>query len=128
MRYLLMLSLALLFAVPVHATTVTFTVDPAMIGGLIGPSEFDFHSSQLNGTMLNGQAMSLDTIFANDVLMRFGLLDPSRLWVSLAFQTIANTAIDAAKDGWTVIIPNGSANWSSSVVSDKDRRFYIEVK
>jgi len=96
MRYLLTLILALLFVVPIHATTLTFGVAPSMIGSPIGPGEIDFHSNDLNGIVLTGQPMSLDVIFANDVLMRVGMLEPQKFWVSLIFSTSSHTAVGAA--------------------------------
>jgi hypothetical protein len=53
-----------------HATLVTFTVDPALIGPPISTIFYDVFSTGLNGTPLNGQHLSLDLVYADDVLAR----------------------------------------------------------
>lgn len=93
MRISLVLALAFLFVVPVQATTITFTVDPALTGSFIKNSQYDFHSSDLNGTPLNGQAMSIDAIFANNILARVGMFYPNWYWVNLIFTTSATTGV-----------------------------------
>ena len=75
--------------------TVQFTVDPANVGivytGASTPSYVDLFSSDLNGTVLAGQSLSLDLMFNNDVLARLGLSDPGAFGVGLSIDTNAGT-------------------------------------
>jgi hypothetical protein len=91
---LLLIMVAFLCAAPLGATTLTFAVDPAQTGivytaGLYPTDTFTFHSSQMNGTKLNGQSLSVDAIFGGDVLARVFALYPQRLGVGLMLFTDA---------------------------------------
>jgi len=71
---------------------VDFTVPLGKIGTPIqGPGSVDLSSSDLNGTVLAGQSLSLDLMFTNDVLARVGLVDASAFGLLLIIDTNAET-------------------------------------
>jgi len=79
---------ALLLAVslPAFATNVTFGVPPEKIGPVFNGS-VDLSSSSLNGMTLTGQAMSLDLMFANNILARLSLPNPDPFGIDLIIST-----------------------------------------
>jgi hypothetical protein len=86
--------LGILIALPAMALcdTVQFTVNAANIGTPIqGPGNIDLFSSDLNGTVLAGQSLSLDLLLSNDVLARLFLPDPGTFGIGLTIYTNAGT-------------------------------------
>jgi hypothetical protein len=72
--------------------TVNFTVSPANIGVPIqGVGNFDLFSNDLNGIVLNGQNLSLNLMFSNEVLARLFLSDPTAFGIDLEIYTNAST-------------------------------------
>jgi hypothetical protein len=88
------LFLGILISLPAMglSDTVNFTVSPANIGMPIqGVGSFDLFSSDLNGIVLNGQNLSLNLMFSNDVLARLFLSDPTSFGIGLEIYTSAST-------------------------------------
>jgi hypothetical protein len=75
---------------PAGAITVNFAVDPALIG-VVGSSDVDLFSPNLNGIVLQGQTLSLDLVLTDAVLARHFLLTPDQLGVLLNVHTNAST-------------------------------------
>src|SRR5262245_41912708 len=69
-------------------TSITFSVDPPLIGPLLS-QDINLFSSAMNGTVLQGQPFSLDLIFANGILAR--VFESHLLSVVLIVQTDAGT-------------------------------------
>jgi hypothetical protein len=97
MKKLLVLTIVFHCSAPLGATTLTFNVDPAQTGIVFTQSDFpsgnhniNFHSSDLNGTILNGQSLSLDAVLGNDVLARVFALFPNQFGILLDIQTTAH--------------------------------------
>jgi hypothetical protein len=80
---------ALLLAVslPAYATNVTFVVPAEKIGPVLTGPTVDLSSSTLNGMTLTGQSMSLDLMFANNILARLSLTNPDPFGVDLIIST-----------------------------------------
>jgi hypothetical protein len=74
---------------PAGATTVNFAVDPALIG-VVGSSDVDLFSPNLNGIVLQGQTLSLDLVLTDAVLARL-FLTTDQLGVLLNVHTNAGT-------------------------------------
>lgn len=84
---------ALLFVIPVIARCdeVTLTVPQSELGiPFYAPGHILLSSSDLNGTVLSGQTLSLDFVLANDVLARLTVND-AYYSVGLILQTNAST-------------------------------------
>lgn len=91
MRYLSAIVFAVLFVAPLQATTINFSVDPAQTGTVFTGDAWPtgslyLHSSDLNGTVLTGQSLSLDAVLNDDVLARIFALDVGRLGILLEIQ------------------------------------------
>jgi hypothetical protein len=86
----LVLVVVTLLTGPAGATTVNFAVDPALIG-VVGSSDVDLSSSDLNGIVLQGQTLSLDLVLTDAVLARLFLLATDQLGVLLNVHTNAGT-------------------------------------
>ncbi len=84
------LALVVLSTGSAGATTVGFSVSPALIG-VVGSSDVDLFSPGLNGTTLQGQALSLDLVLTNAVRARLFLLATDQLGVQLIVHTNAAT-------------------------------------
>jgi len=87
-RLTLFAAVLLAFTASGFADTIQFAI-PDVQTGIIQPGYFDIYSSGLNGTVLNGQSLSLDLMIANDVLARVFMLDPDRFCVLLMVYTNA---------------------------------------
>ncbi len=81
--------LLLLLPACAFATPVVFTVDPSQTGIL--HKSFTLTSPDINGVVLNGQAITLDLALANDVLARVHTV-AGVLGFSLTIQTNATVA------------------------------------
>lgn len=128
------LLLSMLFAfsvVPATATTISFAVDSNQTGILY--SGFDpqadvyevpkFHSSGLNGTVLNGQPLSVDAVFGNGVLSRLFALYPNQFGIGLMLFTSAHgiTAFPGSTTGRLLDAdgkPIGAMQTAGRVMSD----------
>lgn len=102
-----------LFAQSAGATTISFT--PSPIGVPLQNTNVDMFSNGLNGTLLTGQAMSLDLIFTNELLGRITLLNANEFDLVLTVFTNAPGEPGFAGAGSTgfLINPNGGQLGSS---------------
>ncbi len=117
------LSLVVLLGLPVIgcSDTLQFTVDPANIGTVYQGGNVDLTSSGLNGTVLSGQALSLDLVLSNDLLARLFLTDPSTFGVDLIIDT--NAATDPGFAGATtgyLLDPNSDQLGATQVAGRAD--------
>jgi hypothetical protein len=64
---------------------VPFSVDPALIGSPLPAGAYDAFSSGLNGTLLSGQLLSIDLVYADGILAR--ALGATSIDVGLALST-----------------------------------------
>jgi hypothetical protein len=67
--------------------TLQFPVDPANTGVVFKDFFVDLFSSDLNGTAVVGQSLSLNLVFNDDVLARLTLLNPEAFGVLLDIST-----------------------------------------
>jgi hypothetical protein len=102
--------LLFLVSLPAHATTITFTVPPANIGPLFSGNSIELSSSSLNGTALAGQSLSLDAMFANNILARLTMTTPDVLGVGLIFSTNAGTTPGFAGPTTTGFLRDANGN------------------
>jgi hypothetical protein len=97
----------ILATAPTHATAIQFAVDPALVGVVVSNQDVDLFSPDLNGTLMQGQALSLDLVLADDVLARFLLLH--QLGIVLSIYTNAGTFPgDAGPTDGFVLDANGN--------------------
>ncbi len=122
MRYFLAIVFAICFVVPVHATTVSFNVDPSMTGIVfVGEAYYpDFtirlSSSNLATNPLTGQNLSIDAVFADDVLMRLTMLVPTSFDIGLHVTT-GGPVNPGLTESTTVFLLDGSGS-PASIVKD----------
>jgi len=74
-----------------RSDTLTFTINPADTGVVFSPGPIDLFSSNLNGTVVAGQSVSLDLVFNDDLLARLFLTDPQAFGIELNIHTNAGT-------------------------------------
>jgi hypothetical protein len=99
--------LAISPALPVTADTMFVPVDPGAVMAPPASGDIDLPFTGLNGMALDGQALTVDLIFADDLLARVWL--QTELAVLLIVQTDAGTFPGFATDasGW-LIAPDGT--------------------
>ena len=104
------LALAALFVFPAAmlGDTMQFPVNPAETGALLN-SPVALSSNGLNGTVLEGQSLSLDLLFGNDVLGRLFLSDPGAFGLDLTLYTNAASYCGfAGATTGNLLDPNGN--------------------
>jgi hypothetical protein len=101
--------------------TVQFAVNPADIGTVFRGGSVDLFSSGLNGTVVSGQALSLDLVLSGSVLARLYATDPAALGVELEIYTNAAGAPGfAGPTTGFLLAPNGSQFGGSQVAGGAD--------
>jgi hypothetical protein len=91
-RYFLLLEILIALPTSGRCDTVQFSVPAADIGIVYtGQNNVSLYSSDLNGTALAGQSLSLDLVFTNSVLARLGVSAPDRFSMLLDLSTNAGT-------------------------------------
>jgi hypothetical protein len=98
------------FGLCTKADTLQFTVPLADIGPTFQSGNITLFSSELDGTVLAGQSLSLDLVLANTDLARLFLSNPGLFGIAMTIQTNAGTFPGFV--GTTVgylLDPNGNA-------------------
>jgi hypothetical protein len=79
------------FGLCTKADTLQFTVPLADIGPTFVSGNITLFSSDLDGTVLAGQSLSLDLVLANTDLARLFLSSPGLFGIEMTIQTNAGT-------------------------------------
>ncbi len=109
MRYLLAIVFAILFVVPLQATTVVFNVPPSQTAVPLTNIELDLFSSGLNGTVFSGQDLSLDLTFGDGVVGRMNLVDPFYFDVLLIVSTTGGSSSNNFASGSGYLLDESGA-------------------
>ena len=89
-RYLLLVGIVVASPGFARSDTLHFAIAPAITGVLItGIGATSLFSSDLNGTVVAGQSLSLDLVFNDGELARLFLIDPQTFGIELIIYTNA---------------------------------------
>jgi hypothetical protein len=105
-RYFLFLGILVASPMTGRCDSLQFTVPAADIG-IVYTNPISFSSSDLNGTVLTGQPLSLDLLFTNDVLARLDLTSPG-FGIPVIIYTSSGIGLGFGIDNLMFIGPDGN--------------------
>ena len=121
-RYLLFVGIVIASPGFSRSDTLHFAIDPAITGvPITGIGATSLFSSDLNGTVVAGQSLSLDLVFNDGELARLFLIDPQTFGIELIVYTNAGTfpGFSGPTTGF-LLDPNGNQIGGSQVAGRSD--------